>query len=107
MTPKKYQVNLGADITKDLTEDQDHKPAPKKSKAKETAPPAGSVPAPMTLEQIAAVGPDRRRQLNCGVPEDLLLHRRTALYREDHGLGATRQNVVALAVDEWLRARGY
>ncbi|MEU5859334.1 hypothetical protein ABZ799_28815 [Nocardiopsis dassonvillei] len=81
---------------------QDHEHDP----ATPVAPPGG-VPAPMTLDQIAAVQPDRRRQLNVAVPEELLLHRRTAMYREDHGMHATRQNVVALAVDEWLRSRGY
>lgn len=72
-----------------------------------TSQPSGPLPDPMTLEQIAAVPPDRRRQLNVAIPEDLQLHRRMAIYREDHGLSASRQNVVAVAVDEWLRSRGY
>lgn len=95
---KKFEVKLGSRIGE------------KRSSAKDTAvpaPPVGGVPDPMTLEQIAATRPDRRRQFNVGVPEELWLHRRTAMYREDHGLGATRQNIAALAVDEWLRARGY
>ncbi|WP_304456001.1 hypothetical protein [Nocardiopsis sp. YSL2] len=95
---KKYKVDLGAGITEDLA------PEPEKSAP---APPPSGIPDPMTLEQIAAVSPGDRRQLNVGVPEALLLHRRTAIYREDHGLSATRQNIVAAAVDEWLRARGY
>ena len=99
MSAKKYKVDLGADITRDLAEDQDQTQTP--------APPPGGVPEAMSLEQIAATSPGNRRQLNVGVPEALWLHRRTALYREDHGLHATRQNVVAAAVDEWLRARGY
>lgn len=96
---KKFEVKLGSRIGE--------KRSPAKDVAAAPAPPVGGVPDAMTLEQIAAVSPDRRRQLNVSVPEGLWLHRRTALYREDHGLGATRQNVVALAVDEWLRARGY
>lgn len=66
-----------------------------------------SIPDPMTLGQIAAVPSDRRRQLNVNVPEELQLHRRLALYREDHGLHATHQNITALAVDKLLREQGY
>ncbi|MFE0270444.1 hypothetical protein ACFWZ7_24895 [Nocardiopsis alba] len=46
-----------------------------------------------------------RRQFNIGVPKDLRLHRRAGLYAEDHGL--SRQDQVALALDAWLRERGY
>lgn len=65
------------------------------------------LPEPMTLEDLARVKPEERRQLNAGVPHSLMLHKRLALYREDHGHNAHRQNVIALAVDEWLRGRGY
>jgi|SRR5699024_6387999 len=99
MSARKKHFDLGDIVRQDLTAEPEQPVRP--------TPPPGGIPDPMTLEQIAAVSPDRRRQLNVSVPEDLWLHRRTALYREDHGLGATRQNVVALAVDEWLRARGY
>lgn len=98
MTARKH-FDLGDVVRQDLTADPEQ--------AEALAQPPGGIPEPMTLEQIAGTPPDRRRQLNTAVPEELLLHRRTALYREDHGLHAVRQNVVALAVDEWLRARGY
>ena len=65
------------------------------------------IPEEMTLEQIAGVPPAERRQLSVHVPEVLDLHRRSALYREDHGLQASRQNVVALALDRFLREEGY
>lgn len=101
MNAKKFEVKLGTKVGE--------KKATQKSTTADqpTALPPSGIPEPMTLEQIAATPPDQRRQLNCGVPEELWLHRRTAIYREDHGLGATRQNIVALAVDEWLRSRGY
>ena len=67
----------------------------------------GGVPGPMTLSQISQVPPDRRRQPNAQVPEELKLHRRLALYYEDHGSSATKQNVVAWAVDRLLREEGY
>lgn len=95
----KKHFDLGDVVRQDLTAEPEQLKGP--------TPPPGGIPDPMTLEQIAATPPDRRRQLNVGVPEDLWLHRRTAMYREDHGLGASRQNIVALAVDEWLRSRGY
>lgn len=97
---RKTHFDLGDVVRQDLT-------AEPEKKAGSPTPPVGGIPDPMTLDQIAAVPPDQRRQLNVGVPEALWLHRRTALYREDHGMHATRQNIVALAVDEWLRARGY
>ncbi|GHD37115.1 hypothetical protein GCM10007147_44910 [Nocardiopsis kunsanensis] len=99
MNPKKYEVSLGSKVSR--------KKAEKESASTPAPPPADGIPEAMSLDQIAAVSPGERRQLNVGVPEQLLLHRRTALYREDHGLHATRQNIVAAAVDEWLRARGY
>ena len=96
MNAKKYEVSLGSKVSR--KKEETGRPAPA---------PADGIPEAMSLEQIAAVSPGERRQLNVGVPEALWLHRRTALYREDHGLSATRQNIAAIAIDEWLRARGY
>lgn len=102
--PKKFGVQLSAAArAAKAAATPTGESAPKQT----PAPPPGGIPEPMTLEQIAATPPDRRRQLNTAVPEELWLHRRTAIYREDHGLGSTRQNIVALAVDEWLRKHGY
>ena len=61
--------------------------------------------APMTMDEIAATSPKERRQLNIGAPNALELHRRTGRYSSDHRV--SRQDQAALALDEWLRARGY
>ncbi|GAB3214301.1 hypothetical protein GCM10027294_53590 [Marinactinospora endophytica] len=82
--------------------DQPASPPP----AAPAAPPAPSVPgeAP-TLGEISATPASQRRQLNIGVPESLMLHRRAGLYRLDHRVDV--QDQVAAALDAWLRERGY
>lgn len=47
----------------------------------------------------------KRGQLNYAVPEVLQLQRRIRRYHADHGL--QHGDVVALALDTWLRAKGY
>lgn len=76
-------------------------PAPAPSPVVGTGAPA----APPTEEQVKSTPASERRQLNVGVPRDLKLHRRAGLYAEDHGL--SRQDQVAIALDAWLRERGY
>ncbi|MGI5122177.1 hypothetical protein ACQEU5_21960 [Marinactinospora thermotolerans] len=58
-----------------------------------------------TLGEISATPASQRRQLNIGVPESLMLHRRAGLYRLDHRVDV--QDQVAAALDAWLRERGY
>ncbi|MEU0493767.1 hypothetical protein ABZ249_31455 [Nocardiopsis sp. NPDC006139] len=72
-----------------------------------TAPVAGTgaPDTPPTVASVQGTPASERRQLNVGVPKDLKLHRRAGLYAEDHGL--SRQDQVALALDAWLRERGY
>lgn len=47
----------------------------------------------------------KRGQLNYAVPEVLQLQRRIRRYHADHGM--QHGDVVALALDAWLRAKGY
>lgn len=72
-----------------------------------TAPVAGTgaPDTPPTVASVQGTPASERRQLNVGVPKNLKLHRRAGLYAEDHGL--SRQDQVALALDAWLRDRGY
>ncbi|PWV44589.1 hypothetical protein BDW27_12348 [Nocardiopsis sp. L17-MgMaSL7] len=65
----------------------------------------GAPSVPPSVEEVKATPASERRQFNIGVPKALLLHRRAGLYAEDHGV--SRQDQVALALDAWLRERGY
>lgn len=65
----------------------------------------GAPDTPPTADEVKSTPASERRQLNVGVPKALKLHRRAGLYAEDHGL--SRQDQVALALDAWLRERGY
>jgi hypothetical protein len=47
----------------------------------------------------------KREQLNYAVPDILQLQRRIRCYNADHGV--PHGDIVALAVDAWLRAKGY
>lgn len=79
-----------------------------RKKAKDAPEPVhgtGAPDTPPTEEQVQRTPASERRQFNIGVPKELKLHRRAGLYAEDHGL--SRQDQVALALDVWLRERGY
>jgi hypothetical protein len=65
----------------------------------------GAPEEPPTEEELRKTPASERRQFNIGVPKSLRLHRRAGLYAEDHGL--SRQDQVAIALDAWLRERGY
>lgn len=67
--------------------------------------PSAEPTRPSAIEKIQDTPVSERRQFNVGVPEFLRLHRRAGLYAEDHGL--SRQDQVAVALDAWLRERGY
>lgn len=47
----------------------------------------------------------KRGQLNYAVPDVLQLQRRIRRYHADHGI--QHGDIVALALDTWLRAKGY
>ncbi|AVH59056.1 hypothetical protein [Streptomyces dengpaensis] len=61
-------------------------------------------PHPDTLEVISNRR-TKRGQLNYAVPETLQLQRRIRRFHADTGL--PHGDIVALAVDTWLRAKGY
>lgn len=61
-------------------------------------------PHPKTLEAISNRH-TKRGQLNYAVPEALQLQRRIRRFHADTGLA--HGDVVALALDTWLRAKGY
>lgn len=60
-----------------------------------------------SAEDIVAPKPQeiRRRPLNVDVPEDLQLHRRMQQCRIEQGVDMRDQ--AALAIDAWLRERGF
>ena len=113
MNAQKYKIDLGSTITSDLAdspaaeESAGEPQAAEKSSPSQSQRPAGlpsEPPAPMDAAAVAAVPKKARKQLNAGVPPELDLHRRTALYRMLHGMDA--QDQVALALDAWLRDQG-
>ncbi|MEV7144545.1 hypothetical protein [Streptomyces tauricus] len=61
-------------------------------------------PHPETLE-IINNRHTKRGQLNYAVPNRLQLQTRIRRYNADHGI--PHGDIVALALDTWLRARGY
>ncbi|MFD8212185.1 hypothetical protein ACFV2U_00145 [Streptomyces sp. NPDC059697] len=61
-------------------------------------------PHPATLDVISNRH-TKRGQLNYAVPEALELQRRIRRFHADTGL--PHGDIVALAVDTWLRAKGY
>ncbi|MDQ0765685.1 hypothetical protein QF027_008320 [Streptomyces canus] len=62
------------------------------------------VPHPDTLEIINGRH-TTRGQINYAVPDDLQLQRRIRRYHADHGV--QHGDIVALALDAFLRAKGY
>ncbi|WP_037620221.1 hypothetical protein [Streptomyces aureus] len=62
------------------------------------------VPHPDTLEIINGRHTSRG-QINYAVPDDLQLQRRIRRFHADHG--TQHGDIVALALDAYLRARGY
>lgn len=81
------------------------KPSKASSTATQPAVGTGAPDTPPTVEEVTSTPASERRQLNVGVPKNLRLHRRAGLYAEDHGI--SRQDQVAIALDAWLRERGY
>jgi hypothetical protein len=61
-------------------------------------------PHPATLEIIDGRHTSRR-QINYAVPDDLQLQRRIRRYHADHGI--QHGDIVAIALDVFLRAKGY
>ncbi|WP_328549712.1 hypothetical protein [Streptomyces sp. NBC_00366] len=61
-------------------------------------------PHPDTLDVIGNRH-TKRGQLNYAVPEVLQLQHRIRRYHADHGM--QHGDIVALALDTWLRAKGY
>ncbi|MGW0868937.1 hypothetical protein ACWD3Z_00435 [Streptomyces sp. NPDC002740] len=61
-------------------------------------------PHPETMEIIGSRH-TKRGQLNYAVPEALQLQRRIRRYNADHDV--PHGDIVALALDTWLRAKGY
>ncbi|MFE6820980.1 hypothetical protein [Streptomyces sp. NPDC057690] len=61
-------------------------------------------PHPDTME-IIGNRHTKRRQLNYAVPDVLQLQRRVRRYNADHDM--PHGDIVALALDSWLRAKGY
>lgn len=106
MTPRKFHMDLGPDISRDLAEpDQEHAETAPAPPADPGTAVAFGPPEPMSAEQVGATPRAERRQLNIAPPTKLDLHRRATLYRLAHGLDIQDQGAIAL--DAWLRDQGF